>query len=218
MALPDAVAPAPQPPGRGDRPETTERLEHASRPERSERPQRPEFEERPRHEGRGATTTRRPTFAAGDLRRYRIEVGRNQGATPKEIVGAIANEGGIEGKYIGQIHLFDTYSTVELPELPPDVLATLKRTRVKQKPLDIRLLAADETAEAPKRRWESKTAETPTGKEKAAPRDALSRAKPWEKKREARPLRSDVAAGKPAFGARRKLTVKPAHSGRPKKP
>jgi len=77
-------------------------------------------------------------FGNAPLVRYRIEVGRNQGALPKEIVGAIANEGGIDGKLIGQIHLFDDYSTVELPELPADLLATLQRTRVRQIPLKIR--------------------------------------------------------------------------------
>ena len=77
-------------------------------------------------------------FGPAPLVRYRIEVGKNQGALPKEIVGAIANEGGIDGKLIGQINLFDDYSTVELPELPPEALAILKRTRVRQWPLKIR--------------------------------------------------------------------------------
>jgi len=77
-------------------------------------------------------------FARAPIVRYRIEVGRSQGALPKEIVGAIANEGGIDGRLIGQIHLFDDYSTVELPELPPEILETLKRTRVRQQPLRIR--------------------------------------------------------------------------------
>ncbi|HTZ00036.1 MAG TPA: DEAD/DEAH box helicase, partial [Rhodocyclaceae bacterium] len=64
--------------------------------------------ERPPRERREPAEKRE--FSDSRLRRYRIEVGRNLGATPKEIVGAIANEGGIDGKYIGQIHLFDDYS------------------------------------------------------------------------------------------------------------
>lgn len=83
-------------------------------------------------------------FSHAPIVRYRIEVGRNQGVLPKEIVGAIANEGGIDGRLIGQIHLFDDYSTVELPELPADVLDILKRTRVKHRPLKIRLSIAGE--------------------------------------------------------------------------
>mgnify|MGYP000867364912 CR=1 FL=1 len=105
--------------------------------------------EKPKRERRAATADfaggdkAKPTLADGDLKRYRIEVGRKLGATPKEIVGAIANEGGIAGKFIGQIHLFAEFSTVELPELPPDVLATLKKTRVKQTPLAIRPFDTD---------------------------------------------------------------------------
>lgn len=83
-------------------------------------------------------------FDRAPIVRYRIEVGRNQGVLPKEIVGAIANEGGIDGRLIGQIHLFDDYSTVELPELPAEVLDILKRTRVRHQPLRIRPAKAGE--------------------------------------------------------------------------
>ncbi|MDR2690008.1 MAG: DbpA RNA binding domain-containing protein, partial [Azoarcus sp.] len=66
-------------------------------------------------------------------------------ASPKEIVGAIANEGGIEGRYIGQIDLFDDFSTVELPPLSAELLAALRRTMVRHCPLNIRPLRDDET-------------------------------------------------------------------------
>ncbi len=91
---------------------------------------------------------RRRAYADGVLTRYRIEVGRQHGATPREIVGAIANEGGIDGRCIGQIHLFDDYSTVELPKaLPPELLDLLKRIRVRQRALAIRALADGQTAQ-----------------------------------------------------------------------
>ncbi|WP_126444792.1 DEAD/DEAH box helicase [Sulfuricystis multivorans] len=96
-------------------------------------------------------------FDAAPRLRYRIEVGRNQGALPKEIVGAIANEGGIDGRLIGQIDLFDDYSTVELPELPPQVLETLKRTRVRHLPLKIRPAKPGEG----ERTFKRKTASSP---------------------------------------------------------
>ncbi|HAF56309.1 MAG TPA: ATP-dependent RNA helicase, partial [Thauera sp.] len=52
-----------------------------------------------------------------------------------------------------QIHLFDDFSTVELPaNLPEDLLGTLKRTRVRQMPLNIRALSAAEAAATPERR------------------------------------------------------------------
>jgi ATP-dependent RNA helicase DeaD len=128
-------------PARTERPP---RAEWSERPPREDRPQR-EFqrEERPAREPRSAVPRR--DFADARLARYRIEVGRNQGVLPKEIVGAIANEGGIDGKFIGQINLFDDYSTVELPAgLPHDILDVLKRTRVRQVPLKIRLAEAGE--------------------------------------------------------------------------
>jgi len=106
-------------------------------------------------DGHGIATTVVDRCGA-TMQRYRIEIGRNQGVLPKEIVGAIANEGGIEGKLIGQINLFDDYSTVELPELPPEVLDILKRTRVRQLPLKIRVAEAGEgeTRRPAKPRWD----------------------------------------------------------------
>jgi ATP-dependent RNA helicase DeaD len=108
------------------------------------------------------------------LKPYRIDVGRLHGASPKEIVGAIANEGGIDGKFIGQIHLFDDYSMVELPaDLPADIIATLKRTRVKQKPLNLRPLTdADQPMPAKRPRATAhQPRNAPTGKPPRSRRD-----------------------------------------------
>lgn len=91
-------------------------------------------------ENRDEILEKRRTYAAGALARYRIEIGKNQGVLPKEIVGAIANEGGIDGKQIGQINLFDDFSTVELPaNLPADVMDVLRRIRVRQFALKARI-------------------------------------------------------------------------------
>jgi ATP-dependent RNA helicase DeaD len=73
-----------------------------------------------------------------DWVRYRIEVGRRHEATPGDIVGAIANEAGIDSQFIGQIRLYDDYSTVDLPEgMPAEVFRQLKQVRVRQQPLNI---------------------------------------------------------------------------------
>ena len=62
---------------------------------------------------------------------YRIEVGRNHGVTPKHIVGAIANEGGINSRHIGRIRLFNTFSVVDLPDgMPPETFAHLKQVQI----------------------------------------------------------------------------------------
>lgn len=71
--------------------------------------------------------------------RYRIEVGRNDNVAPKNIVGAIANEAGIESNFIGPIKIFPHFSTVDLPEgMPADIYQTLQRTWVVGKQLKIR--------------------------------------------------------------------------------
>jgi ATP-dependent RNA helicase DeaD len=51
---------------------------------------------------------------------YRIEVGRDHGVTPGNIVGAIANEAGLESQYIGRIQIFEDHSLVDLPDGMPD--------------------------------------------------------------------------------------------------
>lgn len=63
--------------------------------------------------------------------RYRLDIGTQHGATPKHIVGAIANEAGIESRYIGRIDLHEDFSTVDLPAgMPHDLLMHLKKVRL----------------------------------------------------------------------------------------
>lgn len=70
--------------------------------------------------------------------KYRIEIGHDHGVQPKNIVGALANEAGIDSKYIGAIRIFDGHSTVDLPEgMPNEVFTQLKRLHVLGVPLDI---------------------------------------------------------------------------------
>ncbi|MEZ5530195.1 MAG: DEAD/DEAH box helicase [Porticoccaceae bacterium] len=84
----------------------------------------------------------RDEYGEYSLLTYRMEVGRNQGVTPGDIVGAIANEAGIESRYIGHIKLYDDYSTVELPEgMPKELYDHLKnKVRVCQQPMRLHLL------------------------------------------------------------------------------
>ena len=82
------------------------------------------------------------------MERFRIQVGHEHGVTPREIVGAIANEGGIEGRYIGRINIYDSHTTIDLPEgMPEDVFKTLSRTRVCNQPLAIEKMTKEEAAE-----------------------------------------------------------------------
>ena len=80
---------------------------------------------------------------------YRLEVGKNDSVEPSNIVGAIANEADISSQYIGQIKLYDSYSTVDLPEgMPNEVFKHLKKVRVRGNPLNISLLGDTQNAEA----------------------------------------------------------------------
>ena len=106
---------------RGDR---NDRGPRGDRPERG-------GEDRPRRERRDA----------GDMELYRIEVGRDDGVEVRHIVGAIANEGDISSRYIGNIKLFGSHSTIELPKgMPGEVLQHFTRTRILNKPMNMQLL------------------------------------------------------------------------------
>ena len=73
-----------------------------------------------------------------DKASYRIEVGRNHGVGPGNIVGAIANEGGFQNGEIGRVKLFDSYSIVDLPaNLPDDLMDVLRNVSVSGQRLQI---------------------------------------------------------------------------------
>ncbi|MCW9733123.1 DEAD/DEAH box helicase [Avibacterium sp. 20-15] len=72
---------------------------------------------------------------------YRIEVGRLDGVEVRHIVGAIANEGDINSRYIGHIKLYDSHSTIELPQgMPKELLNHFAKTRVMNKPMQMSFL------------------------------------------------------------------------------
>lgn len=139
----DVKADLPRPAAtRPERPERTSESEgrDAGRPraprdgERGAAPRREgareDSRDRPRPQGRGSE----------GLTSYRIEVGHQHGATPREIVGAIANESGLEGRYIGRIDIRDDHSMVDLPEgMPREIFNHLKRVYVRGQALRISL-------------------------------------------------------------------------------
>lgn len=66
---------------------------------------------------------------------YRLNVGKDHGARPGDIVGAIANEGNMDSRMIGNIKLHGEHSFVELPKgLPAAIVAKLQRARIRQQP------------------------------------------------------------------------------------
>jgi ATP-dependent RNA helicase DeaD len=97
---------------------------------------------------------------------YRLEVGHAQGVLPGNIVGAIANEAGIEGRHIGHIDIRDDHSYVDLPTLPDETVASLQNVKVRGEPIRIRRV--DSKPEKPKFSGKSmrpdRIAETDEGK------------------------------------------------------
>ncbi|XTZ38918.1 DEAD/DEAH family ATP-dependent RNA helicase [Salmonella enterica] len=134
---------APMRPRRESR-ERDDRFERRNdRGPRNDRGERGDREERPRRERRDA----------GDMELYRIEVGRDDGVEVRHIVGAIANEGDISSRYIGNIKLFASHSTIELPKgMPGEILQHFTRTRILNKPMNMQLLGDAQPRERSERR------------------------------------------------------------------
>jgi ATP-dependent RNA helicase DeaD len=107
---------------REDRPQRDDRSQREDRPQRDRKPKR--------------------VFGAGgaaiEMETFRIEVGHAHGVKPGNIVGAIANETGIDGDHIARIRIEDDYSTVELPAgMPKELIEELKKIRVAGQQLNI---------------------------------------------------------------------------------
>jgi len=108
-----------------ERDELSKAVERDNRPprERQDRPERGPRERRGR----------------GDYTPYRIEVGRRHRVEPRQIVGALANEGGLGRDDFGAIAIKPDFSIVELPvNLDPSVLDRLRDTRISGRLIEIR--------------------------------------------------------------------------------
>jgi ATP-dependent RNA helicase DeaD len=107
----------------GDRPQRGERAPRAERAPREDRAPRKE----------------RGSVAGGATARVYVGAGRDVGTRPQDLVGAIANEAGIEGHRIGAIEIQDKYSVVELPEeLIDRVVKAMAKSTVKGKKASVR--------------------------------------------------------------------------------
>ena len=110
------------------------------KPSRTERDRYERGERRLKGDKR-ETPKRRERRDVGEMDLYRIEVGKENGVDVRNIVGAIANEGNISSRYIGNIKLYEKYSTVELPkDMPNDLLRHFETVRVMNIPMNMRLV------------------------------------------------------------------------------
>ena len=72
------------------------------------------------------------------MERFRIEVGHQHEVKPGNIVGAIANEAGLDAQHIGHIDIHTEFSLVDLPiGMPKEVFQDLRKARVCGQRLDI---------------------------------------------------------------------------------
>jgi ATP-dependent RNA helicase DeaD len=76
--------------------------------------------------------------------RYRVAVGHTHGVRPGGIVGAITAEGGLNGKDLGRIDIYDTFSTVEIAgQLSPAVVGRISAAKVSGQSLRMELDSGD---------------------------------------------------------------------------
>ncbi|MCI1728953.1 MAG: DEAD/DEAH box helicase [Chiayiivirga sp.] len=108
-----------------DRPERGERPERAPRFEREDRGPRVERHAAGEREDRAPRPRAQITDA--NLETFRIEVGHAHRVKPGNIVGAIANEAGLESRHIGRIDIRDDHTYIDLPRgMPDDILQHLQ--------------------------------------------------------------------------------------------
>ncbi|GAB6107142.1 DEAD/DEAH box helicase [Fusibacter bizertensis] len=80
----------------------------------------------------------RPKRTSQGMVRMHINVGNNHNVKPRDIVGAIANEAGIEGKMIGSVDIYDSFTFVEIPESQAQrVMERMDKRMIKGKPISI---------------------------------------------------------------------------------
>ncbi len=124
--------------------------------------------------------THRSSKKGPRLETYRIEVGHAHGVQPGNIVGAIANEAGLDGRNIGHIDIRDDHSFVDLPEgMPQEIFENLRAVRVRGTELRIsRVDSKPERSERPPRSHDSPHAPKRKGKAPRQDHPAKRRGKP----------------------------------------
>ena len=121
------------------------------------------------------------------MQRFRIEVGHQHEVKPGNIVGAIANEAGLDAEHIGHIDIQTEYSLVDLPiGMPREVFQDLRKARVCGQRLDIALLdqSGNKPKEAAKKRKPVKKKQAARKMDKGSKKRGLKKKKPGKKTRD----------------------------------
>ena len=94
--------------------------------------------DRPDRGDRGGRDRDRGARSGAPLASYKIQVGKRHRVEPRMIVGALANEGGLDRRDFGRITIRGDYSVVELPaNLPQEAWDKLKETRISGKLIEL---------------------------------------------------------------------------------
>ena len=122
-----------------------------------------------------------------------IDAGRNAGLRPADIVGAIANEANLPGKYIGPIEIFDDYSLVGVPaQSRAQVLSAMAGATVRGQAANIRLATPRDSSPR-----DYHTRPRKSTSHKSAPRESTPRKPRHDKKRA--PAKSSAQSKKKSF-------------------
>jgi ATP-dependent RNA helicase DeaD len=141
--------------------------------ERKPRTDRPDRAERPA----GKRVSKSESKPPEGMERYRLEVGHDHEVKPGNIVGAIANEAGVDANNIGHIDIYSAYSTVDLPAgMPRDIFRALKKVWVCGRQLNITHDGAE--LSGPQKRMEVRSAaRSESGKDKKPKKSAGTKKK-----------------------------------------
>jgi len=163
--------------------------------------------DRDRGRGRERSSRNESSTPEEGMQRFRLEVGHNHNIKPGNIVGAIANEAGIDSKFIGRINISDNHSLVDLPnDIPKDVFNSLKKVRVGGQQLNISALGeAGNTSDSKSRDYKPRDSKSQDNKFQ----DSKPKYKSKSKDSDARPKKKDKPKAKKSGEdkPRRKLTL-----------
>ena len=78
--------------------------------------------------------------SSSNMTKLHIAAGRTAGIRPGDLVGAIANEAGLDSRVLGAIEVTDKFSLVEVPEDMADgIMDALSRSRIKGHKVAVRV-------------------------------------------------------------------------------
>jgi ATP-dependent RNA helicase DeaD len=173
---------------------------------RSERENRPRERRQERGDRVGRENPRKRSAKASelvapdqDMELFRIDVGHDHDVEPRNIVGAIANEAGLDAQNIGRIDIRDDHSIVELPTgMPKPIFADLKKAWVCGRKLNIARVDSKGNAREPQQGGTAKKKKGPPAKKKGSNAKTNAKAKDDTKLKKARAIqkRPKTNAGK----------------------